>query len=84
MRDHLPGISAGVDDQAVTFPGDALLFSDLPGSGEQAPDQRFISRRDLIHGGDMPVWHDQDVFRRGRVDVVEGGHLFIAKDHLRL
>ena len=26
----------------------------------------------------MPVWDDQDMGRRDRVDVAEGGHLFVA------
>ena len=83
MKNHLPGICACVDDQAVAAGGDALLFGDLLRDEEQVSQNGFIVRGDVVHGLDVFVWHNQDVRRRDGMEVAEGGRLLIAENDFR-
>lgn len=82
MEDSLPAIDAGVDDQTVTAPGDALVMCDLPCNREEVPHQWLIVHFQRAHGFDMPVRHNQNVRWRDGMDIAEGGGMFVSVDDL--
>lgn len=78
MIDALPAIRSGVGDDAITGMVDSLFLCYSSRDREEMPNESFIFRFELVHGFDMPVWHDQDMRWRDRVNIVESRHLFVA------
>ncbi len=83
VKNALPGIRAGVQDQPVT----ALANLFLPGQplrdNEQVPQQRCVFFADLVERVNMAVGNDQQMDRRGSIAVPERGSLFVFIDDLR-
>lgn len=80
VKDGLTAVDARVRDETVTVLIDPFLFCEFPGGREEMPDQLLVLRLERIDRFDVAVRHDQDVRRRDRVDVAEGGHLLVAVD----
>jgi hypothetical protein len=74
---HLAGIRSGVVNQAISILCDTFLDSQVSGQAQQPSDQGLVLRHELIDGGNMLVWHDQDMYGAGRINIPESRHLFI-------
>lgn len=79
----LATIPITIDDQSITTLGDALLLCDFPGRQKHTSGGSLIVIRQIVHGGYLLVRHDQDMNRRKRVDIPEGGHQIILVDDCR-
>ncbi len=77
VEDRLPCIWTTVDDQAVSTFGNAVFVSQFLCNGKHVPNQGFILGGQVVYGGDVLAWHDQDMNRCSWMDVQEGYHLLI-------
>jgi len=79
MEDSLSRVGIGVDDETVAILGDAFLRGELFCGGEEMPDYLLILMGKHVERVNMFVGHDQNMSRRGRVQVTEGCYLFVTK-----
>jgi hypothetical protein len=78
VEDGLPAMDAGVIYDAVAAGINPLAFGQHPRHGEDMPDSHLVCRLKFVDRDDVLVRHDQDMRRRDRVQVAEGGHQLIA------
>jgi hypothetical protein len=77
VEDHLSAMPTCVHDQAISVRVDPFFFGKFPGDREEPSQHGFIFGQDFIDRFDVLVWHEQKVNGRDRVDVVEGGDVFV-------
>jgi hypothetical protein len=77
VEDGLAGIGVGVGDEAVAGVVDAELFGEALSSNEDAADESFIFRRELVDAGDGLLGNDQEMQWGIRRDVANGNDLVI-------
>jgi hypothetical protein len=82
VEDPLTSVRAGIYYQSITGLVDAFLLRQLTGNGEQVSDDCFIFLLYLIYGGNVLLGYYQNVGRRYRMDVAEGGNVFVLKKNL--
>src|SRR6266581_4670429 len=70
---------AGVDDGAKAI-GRARLAREAPAHREHPAERLLVARIGVVQRRQMRLWHDQEVHRRLRPDVVEGHHLRVVVD----
>jgi hypothetical protein len=73
----LPGVRAGVDDEAIAARHQAVFLRELARRPQKRAEQRLVTRFGFGHGGDVAVLQDQDVRRGLRVDVAEGSQAVV-------
>ena len=71
MRNGFPCIGAIVNDQTVASRSYPAAIRDLGDSGEHPTEQLGIVTRSLVDPWDAPLWDDQYVDRRLRLDIPE-------------
>jgi len=80
VKNRLPTLRAGVQDEAITLIGDAFL----PGQGFSHQDhvsyQGLILLLQFIDGSNVPVGNNQNVNRGNGTDVMKGCHQVIPID----
>jgi hypothetical protein len=72
MRDRLPGVRPGVEDDPVTVAGDPLGLGHLMSVGDDVGQQAVAGRRQIGQVGVVRTRDHEDVDGRLRVDVTEG------------
>jgi len=80
VLDFLVAVGPGVHDEAVAVFGNALLGSQFPHDGEHFSGDGFVFQAESVVVFDVFVGNDEDVRWRYRVDVPEGGDVFILVD----
>jgi len=82
MKDGLAREGAAIDHQPVAL-GDLQVFRQLPGHQHHFAQQQGVPGLRLRDADNVPVGDDEDVDRRLRARVVEGGHFVVLIDDAR-
>ena len=69
MKNDLPAFFTGVENQFVAL--EPPLARQFPSNPNEVTDQRFVLFRNVRNRRDMFFWNNENVDRRGRIDVVE-------------
>jgi hypothetical protein len=80
MENRLPGVWAGVHDDAPAEIGQILFVSQATGEREETPGQRAIVLTEGIEPGDVAFRNEEEMDRRRGVQVVERHELVVLED----
>lgn len=83
VKYRLAGVTAVVDDHAISGPIKAPLLAKRLRDKEQVSDQFTVLLFDAVDICDVLLRHDKDVGRRLGIEVLKGDCEFILMDHLR-
>ena len=75
----LPGIFAGVCENAVPALVYCMHLGDVPGSIEQMTQHLLILQVNIVYGFNMTVWDDQDMERCSRVRIPKSCDLLVLE-----
>ena len=78
VENGLSAVRVGVHNETITALVNTFLFCEFPCGCDEMSHQWFVGSFQIIDRIDVNVRHDQDVRRRDRIDIAEGGHLFVA------
>lgn len=78
MIHRLSAIFTAVDDESISFLGDALLPGDLRGGQLHLPQQLQVFRLQVIQAGNMPAGNNQYMDWGFGVDISEGQQVLVA------
>jgi hypothetical protein len=78
VEDGLTAIQTGIDDETIAAVLNIFFFSDFSRGKEDATKNQRIFRFSLVDRFNVAIWHNQDMGRANRLDVAEGGHIFVA------
>lgn len=82
VKDHLPGVRTGIDNQPVTGLVNPLLPGKLASDRKQPTDQQLVSFGQVVDRGNMPVGDHQDMCTGNGMDIPEGRDLFVLVKNL--
>ena len=80
MEHLLVPVPIAVDDEPVAALGDSFLLREVAGDQQHVAGEGLVLVGEIVDGRDLPVQHDEDVGRGGRVDVAERGHPIVFVD----
>jgi hypothetical protein len=80
VSDTLASIFAHVDDESVATLGDSLTASNVTRRQDQAAHHRLIVIFDRVHGENVPLRNEQNVFRSLRVEVPKRQEMLLLVD----
>ena len=78
--DALSGLRAGIDHQSIAVGGRGFAARDLAGHRNHLSQKLKIGHRQVLQGGHMFCWDDQDVHGRHRVNIAERHDLIIPME----
>jgi len=78
--DALASLRTRIENESVAVGHGLPLVSDLIRDGDHPKHQIVVLGDQVVDGGNVLLWNNQDVGRCDRLDIVEGDHLVIAID----
>ena len=76
----LAGLRPSVENQPIAVSHNLPLVGDAIRDGDQPGHKFMVLGPEVVDGGNMLLWNDQDVGWRDRLNILEGDHLVIAID----